>query len=74
MPVREHFELRVRERLTPEVAEAFAGLRVVGEANGTHLDGLLDQAELYGVLDRIRALGLSLMELRHLGDDGSGVP
>ncbi|HEV2934710.1 MAG TPA: hypothetical protein VGY96_16380 [Streptosporangiaceae bacterium] len=48
--------------------EAFADFAV--EANGTNtmLTAVLDQAALYGALNRILALGLELVELSRLTD------
>ena len=48
--------------------EAFSDLRI--EANGTNtvLIGDLDQAALYGTLNRILSLGFELIELRRLTD------
>jgi hypothetical protein len=48
--------------------EAFSEFRI--EANGTNtvLIGDLDQAALYGTLNRILSLGLELVELRRLTD------
>ena len=48
--------------------EAFSDFRI--EANGTNtaLVGDLDQAALYGVLNRILSLGFELIELRRLKD------
>ena len=46
--------------------EAFGDLRI--EANGTNttLAGDLDQAALYGVLNRVLALGFELLEVTRL--------
>jgi hypothetical protein len=48
--------------------EAFGDFRI--EANGTNtaLIGNLDQAALYGTLNRILSLGFELIELRRLTD------
>jgi hypothetical protein len=63
----ECYEIRVRGRLTPAVAATFAGLEVRLDGDNTVLDGpLADQAALYGVLDRVQALGLELVEFRRL--------
>jgi hypothetical protein len=49
--------------------EAFSEFRI--EADGTHtvLIGDLDQAALYGTLNRILSLGFELIELRRLPDE-----
>jgi hypothetical protein len=51
--------------------EAFGDLRI--EANGTNttLAGDLDQAALYGVLNRVLALGFELLEVTRLTDGNS---
>jgi hypothetical protein len=49
--------------------EAFGNFLI--ESNGAHtmLTGNLDQAGLYGALDRIQSLGLELVGLNRLPDD-----
>ena len=61
------YEIRVRGRVSPIVLEGFEGM----EAELAHVETLLhgpvrDQAELHGLLDRIKALGLELVEVRRL--------
>ena len=46
--------------------EVFGDLRVEGDGVNTVLIGDLDEAALYGVLDRILVLGLELVELSRL--------
>ena len=61
------YEIRVRGRLSPPVLAAFEGLVSEVEPVETVLHGpLRDQAELHGVLARIQALGLELVELRRV--------
>jgi hypothetical protein len=61
----ERYEFRIRGRLSPAVAATFEGLAARADHGETVLEGLVtDQAELYGVLDRIQALGLELVEVR----------
>ncbi len=48
--------------------EAFADLLIEPNGTDTVLIGDLDQAALYGALDRILALGLELLELSRLSD------
>lgn len=43
--------------------EVFGDLRVDGDGANTVLTGDLDEAALYGVLDRILVLGLEIVEL-----------
>ena len=46
--------------------DVFWDLRIEGNGTNTALTGDLDQAALYGVLDRILVLGLELVELSRL--------
>jgi hypothetical protein len=63
------YEIRVRGRLSDSLLAAFEGMRAAVEPVGTVLRGpVQDQAALYGLLDRIQALGLELVELRRLPD------
>jgi hypothetical protein len=43
--------------------DVFWDLRIEGNGTNTALTGDLDQAALYGVLDRILVLGLEIVEL-----------
>jgi hypothetical protein len=46
--------------------EVVGDLRVQGDGGNTVLVGDLDEAALYGVLNRVRVLGLELVELSRL--------
>jgi hypothetical protein len=50
---------------------AFEDLCVEPNGVNTGLTGELDQAGLYGVLDRIQAFGLELVALSRLDDDST---
>ena len=53
--------ITVRGRLSQRLAHAFDGLALVPRSGGTELAGeVVDQAQLYGLLTRIRDLGLDL--------------
>jgi hypothetical protein len=52
--------------------QVFEDLYVESDGANTWLIGELDQAALYGVLNRIPALGLELVALSRLGDEPSG--
>jgi hypothetical protein len=59
------YQIRVRGRLSETLLAAFAELRAQELGSETLLAGPLpDQAALFGVLDRIEALGLELLEIR----------
>ncbi|MGE3271830.1 MAG: nuclear transport factor 2 family protein [Chloroflexota bacterium] len=65
------YEIRVQGALDPRWSAWFDGLEVCPRALGeTALTGpIRDQAELYGVLAKVRDLGLSLVEVRRLDRD-----
>jgi hypothetical protein len=61
------YEIRVRGRVSRVVLEGFEGMESELGAVETLLHGKVrDQAELHGLLDRVKALGLELVELRRL--------
>lgn len=49
--------------------EAFGSFHIESNGTRTVLTGNLDQAGLYGALNRIQALGLELIGLTRLADD-----
>jgi hypothetical protein len=61
---RHTYEIKVIGSLGPATREAFADLVVEVEPAITVLSGDLDQRGLRAVLDRVRALGLELVEIR----------
>ncbi|MFF3491760.1 hypothetical protein ACFYWS_10465 [Streptomyces sp. NPDC002795] len=64
---RSDFEIRIRGRLGDAFRSAFGELTIVLRPAETVLVGAgLDQAALYGILDRIQGLGLELLEVRRL--------
>jgi hypothetical protein len=58
------YEIRIVGSLGPAAQEAFADLALDIEPTATVLCGELDQAALHGLLDRVRALGLELVDIR----------
>jgi hypothetical protein len=61
------YEIRIRGRLSRAVLEGFEGMESEIGAVETLLYGSVrDQSELHGLLDRIQALGLELVEVRRL--------
>lgn len=64
-PVTSHsYEIRVTGALGPAAREAFADMVVEFEPATTVLTGDLDQAALHALLDRVRALGLELVDVK----------
>jgi hypothetical protein len=61
------YEIRVRGRVTAVLLDSFQGMESTVEPVETVLHGpVRDQAELHGLIDRIQALGLELIEVRRL--------
>lgn len=58
------YEVRVVGSLGPAARDAFADLTVDVEPTSTVLCGDLEQTDLHALLDRVRALGLELVEVR----------
>ncbi len=59
------YEIRVRGHLSDQWSNWFEGLTITHEDNGNTLliGKIVDQAELYGVLRRVRNLGLPLISV-----------
>lgn len=63
------FEIRIRGRVGEPLSAAFPDLTITVNPVETVLSGSgFDQARLYGLLERIRSLGLELLEVRKLPD------
>jgi len=61
------YEIRISGTLPDEVAAEFDDVEVMATAVSTVLSGdLPDQAALLGLLARLRALGLTVLEVRHV--------
>ena len=60
------YQIRVRGHLGPACRRAFPALHAETQGHDTLLQGVADQAALHGVLARIEALGLELLEVRRL--------
>ena len=61
------YEIRVRGRVSAALLATFEGMSSAVEPVETVLHGpVRDQAELHGLIDRIQALGLELIEVRRL--------
>ena len=62
------YQIRIEGQLGPQWTDWFGGLTITPEATGaTLLTGpVVDQAALYGVLRRVRDLGLPLLSVIRL--------
>ena len=61
------YEIRIRGRVSGALLASFDGMASELEPVETVLHGpVRDQAELFGLIGRIQALGLELVELRRL--------
>jgi len=74
--VRTHrYQITISGGLGATAREAFADFRIEPNGINTALIGDLDQAALYGALNRILSLGLELVALTRLNDEvGLGAP
>ena len=60
------YEIRVVGSLCPAARDAFTDVAIETEPTATVLWGDMDQAGLHVLLDRVRALGLELMDIREV--------
>jgi hypothetical protein len=64
-----NYEFRIKGRLSDSVSDAFQDFTTSVKPAETIVRGdLRDQSELHGVLERIRSLGLELIEVRRLDE------
>ena len=74
----DRYRISVRGRLTERLGSAFGGMTLEPAPGRTVLVGdIRDQSHLYGVLDRVRSLGLELISVEPFPADratGSGPP
>ena len=55
----------VRGRVTERLGSALEGMRLEADSIGTKFTGeIRDQSQLYGLLDRVRDLGLELVSVQ----------
>jgi hypothetical protein len=63
------YRIVVRSELTDRYAVAFEGMEMETKGGDTILTGeIIDQPQLYGILDRINGLGLVLLSVEALPD------
>lgn len=67
------YRLRIMGQLDGHWSEWLSGMQLRhGDAGDTVLEGeLADQAALYGLLSRLRDLGLTLITVQRAGEDGA---
>lgn len=72
----EAYEIRIKGRVSAATLAAFDGFEASVEPVETVLHGqVVDQAQLHGLIDRVEALGLHLVEVRQLPvQSGSVLP
>lgn len=64
--VQRMYEIRVAGAVPEEDLQDMGAVRVAPEQVNTVLYGVSDQAALYGLLDRLRALGVVVIEVRRV--------
>jgi hypothetical protein len=60
------YEIRIAGQLDDTTLAVFADLEVTHHDQVTVITGEFDQAALHGMLERIRSLGLDLVEARRI--------
>jgi hypothetical protein len=66
----QRYEIVVRGRLSERYGAAFDGMTLVSRGGETIMTGaFLDQAQLYGLINRLRDLGIELVSVRANGDE-----
>jgi hypothetical protein len=60
------YDIQVAGRMSMEMSEQFADIDIRGVPDATVLSADIDQAALHGLLERIRLLGLELVDVRRV--------
>lgn len=70
------YQIRLKGQLGPQWTDWFEGLAITPIDDGdTLLTGpIVDQAALYGLLRKVRDLGLPLLSVRYVEPDGTDAP
>ena len=59
------YRITIKGRLSDRLAPAFESMQLVPEHDQTSIVGFVeDQSHLYGILDRVRSLGLDLISVQ----------
>jgi hypothetical protein len=59
------YQICIRGRVTERLGSALEGMRLEADSIGTMFTGeIRDQSQLYGLLDRVRDLGLELVSVQ----------
>jgi hypothetical protein len=70
-----NYAIRIRGHLGPNMLSAFPDLRSQADGPDTVLSGAVpDQAALHGILSRIEAMGLELVEVRRVPTEAEPGP
>jgi hypothetical protein len=70
---RHRYEIVVRGRLSRRYEYAFDHVTVEPQVGQTTLRAdLVDQSQLYGLLDRLRDFGIELLSINAVTEDGDG--
>jgi hypothetical protein len=66
------YEIRIKGGMSEQLLTAFEGMESTVHSAETVLRGpAIDQAALHGLLDRLQALGLELIEVRRLSESST---
>jgi len=70
------YEIRLKGHLDSRWAASFGGLTLTNESDGTTLihGPVVDQAALYGLLQKVRDMGLPLVSVTQVEPDQPDVP
>ena len=68
----QRYEIRVRGPIGPTIMQAFPTLTASRSGRDTLLTGSIpDQSALYGVIHKLEALGLELLDVQAFGEGGT---